>query len=96
LTCPGETFASRVAASLLNAIQLPELITRTLKDYEALAVDLAKSPDKLQKIKEKLNKNRLSTPLFDTSVFAKNIESAYIKAHENWRDKSPPNNIYVE
>ena len=72
LTCLGETFAGRVAASLLHAIYLPELRTTTLEDYERLAVELATNPEKLAKIKRKLADNRLTTPLFDTS-FSPNI-----------------------
>jgi predicted O-linked N-acetylglucosamine transferase (SPINDLY family) len=77
LTCTGETFASRVAASLLNAIHLPELITSTTDAYEALAVELATNPELLRAIKDKLAGNRLTTPLFDTRLFTRNLESAY-------------------
>ena len=59
LTCAGEAFASRVAASLLNAIQLPELITTTQQDYESLAIELAANPAQLENLKHKLEKNRL-------------------------------------
>ena len=77
LTCIGETFSGRVAASLLNAIRLPELITTTLEAYEQMAVDLAAYPEKLAAIKHKLAENRLTTPLFDTKLFTKHIEAAY-------------------
>jgi predicted O-linked N-acetylglucosamine transferase (SPINDLY family) len=85
LTCLGEGFASRVAGSLLNAIGLPELITTTQNDYEALAIELATHPDKLNAIKDKLNNNRLKTPLFDTPSFVKHIESAYTKMYERYQ-----------
>ena len=68
LTCIGETFAGRVAASLLNAIRLPELITTTPEAYEQMAIDLATHPEKLAAIKHKLAENRLTTPLFDTKL----------------------------
>ena len=69
LTRIGETFAGRVAASLLNAIGLTELITSTPQAYEALAIELATNPEKLAAIKRKLANNRLTTPLFDTKLF---------------------------
>jgi predicted O-linked N-acetylglucosamine transferase (SPINDLY family) len=81
----GETFASRVAASLLNAIGLPELVTETQADYEALAIDLAKTPAKLKALKEKLERNRLTTPLFDTDLFSKHIESAFTQMYERYQ-----------
>jgi protein O-GlcNAc transferase len=77
LTCLGETFVGRVAASLLNAVGFPELITTKLEDYEALAIRLATRPGKLADIRQKLAANRLTMPLFDTRRFTQNIEAAY-------------------
>src|SRR5262249_16804386 len=77
LTQMGQTFAGRVAASLLHAIGLPELITHSREDYEALAIELALNREKLLKIKEELTKNRLTTSLFDTALFTKHLEAAY-------------------
>jgi predicted O-linked N-acetylglucosamine transferase (SPINDLY family) len=85
LTLMGQSFAGRVAASLLNAIGLPELITFTQKEYEALAIELATNPKKLADIKLKLARNRLNTPLFDTPLFTKNLEAAYIKMMEQYQ-----------
>ena len=82
LTMMGNSFASRVAASLLNAIDVPELITDSQEEYEALAIELARNPQKLASIKQKLADNRLTTPLFDTPIFAKNLEAAYIQMYE--------------
>ena len=82
LTRKGKSFISRVASSLLNAIGLNELITNTKKEYEELASELAKNPKHLKEIKNKLKKNRLAKPLFDTKLYAKNIESAYTKIYE--------------
>ena len=96
LTCMGESFASRVAASLLNAIELPDLITSTQAEYEARAIELANNPDKLKAIKDKLQRNRLTTALFDTPRFTKNIEAAYKKMYENYHDDLPINHIYIE
>ena len=95
LTCLGETFAGRVAASLLNAIHLPELITTTLEDYEHLAIDLATHPEKLASIKRKLADNRLTTPLFDTKLFTKHIEAAYTAMYERYLADLAPADIYV-
>ena len=96
LTCAGESFASRVAASLLNAIELPELITTTQEQYEATAIDLANNPEKLKAIKYKLKRNRLTTALFDTPRFTKHIEAAYKQMYERYQADLPLNNIYIE
>jgi predicted O-linked N-acetylglucosamine transferase (SPINDLY family) len=95
LTCIGETFAGRVAASLLNAIGLPELVTTTLEAYEALAIDLATHPGKLAAIKNKLANNRLTTPLFDTKLFTKHIEAAYTAMYERHQAGLPPEHIVI-
>jgi protein O-GlcNAc transferase len=95
LTCMGESFASRVAASLLHAIELPELVTETQIDYEKLAIELATNQAKLNLIKGKLEKNRLTTPLFDTAVFAKNIETAYTVMYERYQADLLPDHIYI-
>jgi predicted O-linked N-acetylglucosamine transferase (SPINDLY family) len=84
LTLIGQSFASRVAASLLNAVGLSELITHTQAEYEALAIELALSPNKLADIKLKLANHRMTTPLFDTPLFTKNLEAAYIKMYERY------------
>ena len=77
VTHPGQTFASRVAGSLLNAVGLPELIVPSLEDYEALALKLAREPAKLAAIKEKLARNIKTHPLFDTAHFTRHMEAAY-------------------
>jgi protein O-GlcNAc transferase len=90
LTGMGSTFTSRVAASLLTNIGLPELITRSLADYEALALRLARDPTLLQGLREKLVQCRLTTPLFDTARFVRDIEAAYTSMWEIWhRGESP-------
>lgn len=95
LTLRGESFASRVAASLLNAIDLPELITTSQAEYEALAIEIATNPQQLNAIKQKLFDNRLTTPLFDTSLFAKNIEAAYTQIMERYWADLPPDHIHI-
>jgi predicted O-linked N-acetylglucosamine transferase (SPINDLY family) len=95
LTCIGESFASRYAASLLNAIGLPELVAKTQTEYEALAIELANNPVKLKEIKEKLENNRFTTALFDTALFTKNIEAAYTKMHERYQADLPTEHLYI-
>ena len=94
LTCMGESFASRVAASILNAIFLPELITTSQQDYEALAIELGNNSATLRGIRDKLNRNRLSAPLFDTELFARNIEDLYTQMVALYRADSQPRQLY--
>ena len=77
VTCYGKAFPGRVASSLLKAIDLPELVTASPQLYEALALELAQNPALLKATKEKLARNRTTTPLFDSERFRKNIETAY-------------------
>ncbi len=95
LTCMGEAFAGRMAGSLLHAIGLPELITHTQAEYESTAIELATHPQKLVAIREKLKKNRLTTPLFDTKSFTLNLESAYTQMYERYMADLPPDHIQV-
>ncbi len=78
ITCLGEAFPGRVAASLLRAVGLPELVTQTPREYEALARRLAQTPLELLSIRSKLSENRATCALFDTERFARNIEAAYL------------------
>jgi FkbM family methyltransferase len=96
LTLIGESFPARVASSLLSAIGLPELITTTLEDYEAKAIELARNPYLIEKIKLKLAQNRLTTPLFNTQQFTKNIENAYKTMYERYQKDLPPDHLYIE
>ena len=96
LTCLGETFASRVAASLLNAIGLPELIARSRVEYETLALELARRPDHIAAVRRKLAENRKTHPLFDTALSTRHIEMAYRRMHELHHAGLPPDHIVVE
>jgi predicted O-linked N-acetylglucosamine transferase (SPINDLY family) len=78
ITCKGESFAGRVAASLLNAVGLPELVTQTLEDYEGLCLALAKDPARLDALKAKLARNLAHAALFDLDRFRQKIEAAYL------------------
>jgi predicted O-linked N-acetylglucosamine transferase (SPINDLY family) len=77
LTMAGETFVSRVAGSLLRTLGLPELVTTSLADYEAMALRLARDADLLGAIRSRLNANRKTSSLFDAGRFARNLEKAY-------------------
>src|SRR6202049_376786 len=90
LTCRGEAFAGRVAASLLNAVGLPELVTHSLDEYERLALKLATDASLLRSIRRKLEQNRLRCPLFDTERFRRHIEAAYLMAWEIWQRGERP------
>ena len=75
---------------------LPELITKTETEYEALAIELAHNPQKLEAIKRKLSQNRESARLFDTPKFTKNIELAYTKIYERYQADLDPDHIIIE
>jgi len=79
LTCAQSCFAGRVAASLLRAIGMPELVTQTPEDYETLAVSLAHDPQMLSHLRGKLAANRLNTALFDTAAFTRDLETIYTR-----------------
>jgi predicted O-linked N-acetylglucosamine transferase (SPINDLY family) len=95
LTRMGETFAGRVAASLLNAVGIPELITNNVDEYEKAALELATDPAKLALIKDKLEQNRLTTPLFDTELFTRHIQSAYEAMYGRYQAGLSPDHIDV-
>ena len=96
VTKAGEGFAARVGASLLHAIELPELVTTSESEYERLALDLALNPQRLIALREKLAANRLSTPLFNTGLFAKHIEDAYQQAYQKYCAGEAPDTILVQ
>lgn len=93
LTCAGKSFAGRVAASLLRAIDLTELVTLSHEAYEAMAVELASDPGTLAPLRHRLNQNRLTTPLFDTALFTKNIEGLYATMFHRYLSGLPPDHI---
>ena len=96
LTMAGESFASRVASSILSAVELPELITYSVLDYEQKAIELAKDISKLEKIKEKLKNNKDNTLLFDTPNFTRNLESAYLEIHSRSQRGLPLDHVHCE
>jgi predicted O-linked N-acetylglucosamine transferase (SPINDLY family) len=96
LTCSGASFASRVAGSLLGAVGIPELITSSPEDYEALALKLARDPDLLGSLRRKLARNRDIYPLFDTARFTRHLEAAYTVMWERAQRGEPPASFAVE
>ena len=95
LTCCGQSFAGRVAASLLYAIGLPELVTHGLEEYEALALRLARDASLLANIKAKLACNRDTYPLFNSKRFTRHLEAAYTTMWEIWQRGESPRSFSV-
>lgn len=95
LTCAGESFASRVAASLLTAIGLPELITTTPEEYEEFAIRLGSDPGYIEGIRRRVHQNRLTTALFDTERYVRRLESAYRAIYERYQARLPPEHVDV-
>lgn len=95
LTCKGDTFAGRIAASLLASVGLPELVTSSQADYERVAVELATQPDRLTALRQRLADNRLTTPLFDTARFTRHLEQAYAAMHARRKAGQKPDHIVI-
>jgi len=95
LTCTGRSFPSRVAGSLLRAVGLPELVTRSLDEYEALALRLAREPELLGALRGRLAGNRSTAPLFDTVRYCLHLEDAYRQMHERWQRGEPTRSFAV-
>ena len=95
LTCPGARFSARVAASILHAGGLPELVAGDLSAYEELAVGLASDPRQLALLKRRLHERRSSSPLFDTGRYVRNLETAYERMHELRCRGKPPQTLHI-
>ena len=95
LTCIGDSFAGRVAASLLNAVRLPELITTSQDQYESSAIALAKNPEKMKIIKDKLINNLNKTTLYDAALYTRNLEVAYSVMYKRFKNKIDLNDIKI-
>ncbi|HEY3326085.1 MAG TPA: tetratricopeptide repeat protein [Novimethylophilus sp.] len=90
VTCIGDTFAGRVAASLLHAVGLPELITESMEQYARLALRLAQHPQQLHGLRSKLREQRTTAPLFDTEAFTRDLEQLYRRMWARWLQGQPP------
>jgi predicted O-linked N-acetylglucosamine transferase (SPINDLY family) len=96
LTYRGETFASRMAASLLHAIGLPELVTSTQQEYEDLAVALARDPSRYAELRHRLQRNLQTTPLFNTQKFTRQLESAYSAIYQRSQAGLAPEHLTLQ
>jgi predicted O-linked N-acetylglucosamine transferase (SPINDLY family) len=95
LTCMGEAFASRVAGSLLRAVDLPELVTTTEADYEALALEIALNSERRHAIREQLRQNLPTAPMFNIRSFTNHVEAAYRAMYERYQMGLPPAHIHI-
>jgi predicted O-linked N-acetylglucosamine transferase (SPINDLY family) len=95
VTLAGRSFAARVAASLLGAIGLSELVTSSVDNYRALALKLAQEPETLSALRERLHRGRTSAPLFDTARYTANLEAAYVEMWERRRRGEAPADFSV-
>ena len=95
LTCQGESFQARVASSLLHAIGLPEMVTTSLAEYEALALELARNPQKLAAIRQKLADHRQTAALFDTARYVRDLEKIYANMWQRQQSGLPPEGFSV-
>ncbi len=89
LTCAGDTFPARVAGSLLHAMGLEELVTHTLEDYRACALALARNPERLRDLRERIAARRDTAPLFDSSRFAANLDALYARVWQDYLASRP-------
>lgn len=96
LTCPGNYYPNRGAASMLTALDLPELIAKNSADYRDKVLYFYNNRGELQKIREKIQQRRLTYPLFDTKRFVRNLEKAYLKMWEIYENGLPPQEIRIE
>ena len=96
LTIKGDSFNSREAANIVNAVNLPEMVTSSQEEYELLAIELANNPKKFSIIKEKLVDNLSTAPLYNTDLFARNIESAFKTMFERYHQGLDNDHIYIE
>ena len=95
LTRMGEVFPSRVAASLLRAVDLPELVTTEEAEFEALAVELARDTERYRGIRQRLQENRLRAQLFDIGAFTGHLEAAYSAMYERYQVGLSPEHIEI-
>jgi protein O-GlcNAc transferase len=95
LTRCGESLASRVPASLLAALGLPELVTSSAEEYEALAIALATDPQSLSALRSRLEAGRLTMPLFDTRLLARHLEHGYAQIYRRYHSGLPPEDVRV-
>ncbi|MCW1431465.1 tetratricopeptide repeat protein [Novosphingobium sp. JCM 18896] len=96
VTLAGRQFSARVGASLLTAVGLPDLVTETIEDYEALILALATDPAHLAELRQRLAANRTTTPLFDSAGYARNLEAAFAEAYRRHQAGERPHEIVID
>lgn len=96
ITLAGRQFASRVAASLLNAMDLPEFVTTDAAEYEAQILELARDDDARLTLKKKLARHRGTTPLFDTAGYTRGLEAGFRAAIDRARAGAPAADIHIK
>jgi predicted O-linked N-acetylglucosamine transferase (SPINDLY family) len=96
LTKKGKALVARMATEALRGIEVPELITKTPDEYKDFAIELAHNPDKLKLLKEKIQRNRLTTALFDAVANTRHIESAYLEMYGRYQESSEPQDFNIE
>jgi protein O-GlcNAc transferase len=94
LTIAGKSMASRMAASLLTSLDLPELIAANLEAYVDIAIKLANNPEAMNKLKSKLSENRSLQALFNTKAFTENLEHGFIQAHRRYQADIKPDHVF--
>jgi len=96
LTKKGKSLVARMATEALRGIEVPELITKTPEEYKELAIELAHNPDKLKQLKEKVQRNRLTTSLFDPVANTRHIEDAYLEMYTRYHESSEPEDFEIQ
>jgi predicted O-linked N-acetylglucosamine transferase (SPINDLY family) len=96
LTKKGKALVARMATEALRGIEVPELITKTPEEYKELAIELGHNPDKLKLLKEKIQRNRLTTSLFDPVANTRHIENAYLQMYTRYQESSEPQDFIIE
>jgi len=96
VTCRGNSFVGRVAASLLHAVGLPDLVTDSLDDYEALARSIANDPARHAALKAHLHAARETAPLFDSLRTTRSLEDLYLRMVSRWHAGQPPDHLYAQ
>jgi predicted O-linked N-acetylglucosamine transferase (SPINDLY family) len=94
LTCVGDSFASRMAASILKSVGMPELITSTTEQYESLAIEMATNPDKLMAITTKLEQSLPMSQLYNTADFTYNLEKSYSIIYAKYQENDHADHVY--
>ena len=95
MTKAGDSFSARVAASLLCAVGLPELVAETEAQYEALIIDLVENPERLGQIRQQLIDTRFDVPLFDSEAYTRHLENAYVAAYDRYFEGKIPDHIFA-